>query len=86
MNWEFRKTNPARSDQPWLEWQIEQLACVIMLKVCLRARKRGDKQTFRRARAIIATGAHEEATENLRIEAREKRLQRRFADLDRKPI
>lgn len=55
--WEWKVPKGHGSDQPVLEWWFEQIALVILLKVGVRAHKRGDEVTFLRMRKVLNAGA-----------------------------
>lgn len=51
------------SDQPLLEWYVEQCVIGLLIRVCRRAMRRNDSQTERRLRAVILAGAEAEQAE-----------------------
>lgn len=57
--WDWKQP-PGHEGQPLLEWWLEQIAVLIVLRVGRRARKRGDLRTFGRMQAISRAGGDAE--------------------------
>lgn len=60
MGWEWRRPK-GHEAQPVAEWWVEQVACVIVIRIGRRAARRSDKQTLDRMLAIARAGAAAES-------------------------
>lgn len=59
IKWQWTRPKGHRN-QPLTEWWLEQVMCVIAIKVAHRAHVRGDRQTVERMVAIARAGAEKE--------------------------